>query len=124
MENFFLAEWYVLAVHPSSSVQYRKKSWGQNCSRVKCLAGVYAAASGNGKATNNDCLSSGENLGLSHLPYVHFYVTFRKVIYSSLLFVCQVELKLAIRTERCYGKDPQTEKQTYCSCMHKPYFCR
>jgi len=78
----------------------------------------YAAPSGSGKARSNDCLSPGEILGLSQLLYVHFYVIFRKVIYPSPLFVYQVGLKLAIRSERCYGKDQQTEKQTDFLLLH------
>lgn len=73
---------------------------------------AHAAASGKGIARSNDRLSPGEDPGLSHLPYARFYAIFRKVIYPSPLFVCQVGLKLTVGSGRCYGKDQQTEKQT------------
>lgn len=90
MKNF-LAEWYVLAVHPSSSVWYRKTRWDQNWPCVKYL-------------------SQGKIWVCLIYLMSFFYVIFRKVIYPSPLFVCQAGMKVAIRSERCYEKEQQTNR--------------
>lgn len=106
-----LFEWMVCACCASFLLcMVQKDKMGSELPCVKCLSLVYMAALGKGKAMSHNCLSLGENLGLSHLPYVHFYVIFRKVIYPSPLFVCQAGMKLAMRSERCYGKEQQTNR--------------